>query len=305
MSFSSDVKRELSSVYPDSKEKKLAECYGYLLFAGKFSSREIVFKTENHYSASCLEQLLSELFAPVIERESKLRSSTKKQGLYKTKLIIPEECRSIFEYYGHSNKDISLRINRANIDDEGLYPDFLRGVFLSCGSVTDPQKGYHLELNVQHKALAENLVHLINEIEVLSVKPRIIARKGIYVVYFKGNTGICDFLGYIGAGNSVMTVIETLAYKEMINKLNRKHNSELANIQKLAAASAKQIHSINKIIECGEFDSLSDELKALATLRLENPEMSLKELGETLEPKISRSGVNHRLERLQKIADKL
>jgi DNA-binding protein WhiA len=91
----------------------------------------------------------------------------------------------------------------------------------------------------------------------------------------------------------------------MINKLNRKHNSELANIQKLADASAKQIHSINKIIECGEFDSLSDELKSLATLRLENPEMSLKELGETLEPKISRSGVNHRLERLQKIADKL
>lgn len=305
MSFSSDVKRELSIINNPSNESSLAQCYGFLLFSGKFSSREITFKTENKFSADCFERLITSLFSPTLSIESEPSGKSKKQGLYKIRLSSSEDCRRIFEFYGHSSKDIRLMINRANIDDERLYTAFLRGVFLSCGSVTDPKKGYHLELNVQHKTLADNLVHLISEIDVLSVKPKVTGRKGVYVVYFKGSQGICDFLGYIGAGNSVMAVIETSAYKEMINKLNRRQNSELANIQKLASASAKQTHAIQKIIECDELDSLSDELRELALLRLDNPDMSLKELGENLHPPISRSGVNHRIQRLFKIADKL
>lgn len=302
MSFSSDVKRELASVKPETSEQKYAQCYGYLLFASRFSSREIVFKTENSYSSNRFNSLILDLFSPMIERESDLKRG-KKQRLYKTRFMSSDDCKRVYEYFGHSNKDIRLMINRANIDDESLYAPFLRGVFLSCGSVTDPNKGYHLELNVQHKTLAENLALLINEIDVLTVKPKIVSRKGIYVVYFKGNLGICDFLGYIGAGNSAMAVVEASAYKEIINKVNRKRNSELANIQKLASAAAKQTRAINKIIEYGEFDNLSNELRELAQLRLDNPDMSLKELSEKLN--ISRSGVNHRLERLYKIAEKL
>ncbi len=305
MSFSSDVKRELAQVNSESRDQMLAECYGFLLFSGKFSSREIKFKTENKNSAARFESLITELFSPEIEKESVYKGSSKKQGLYKLNISSADDCKRIFEFYGHSSKDIRLMINRANIDDESLYAPFLRGAFLSCGSVTDPKKSYHLELNVQHKTLADNLVHLINEIEVLTVKPKVVGRKGVHVVYFKGNTGISDFLGFIGAGNSVMTVIETSAYKEVMNRVNRTQNSELANIRKLASASAKQRRAIRKIIDSGEFDDLGDDLKKLALLRLENPEMSLKELGENLDPPISRSGVNHRLERLYKIADNL
>lgn len=305
MSFSSDVKRELAGVRLTEKEQKLSECYGFLLFSSRFSTREIVFKTENKYSADVFESLMDELFSPKLLKEHELKPRSKKQGLYKIRFADSDECKSVFEFYGHSPKDIRLMINRANIDDESLYIPFLRGVFLSCGSVTNPRKGYHLELNVQHKTLADNIVHLINEIDVLAVKPKVISRKGTYVVYFKGSDGVCDFLGYIGAGNSAMTVIEASAYKELMNTINRRQNSELANIQKLASASARQTHAIQKIIECDAFDSLSDELRALAKLRLDNPEMSLKELGENLEPPISRSGVNHRLERLYKIADEL
>ncbi len=279
-----------------------SECYGMLLFSSRFSSREIIFKTENRYAASRIENLLTDLFAPIIEFHKDLNPEKSRQRLCKLTLPVTDECKKIFESFGHTDKDIRLRINRANIGDESLYAPFLRGVFLSCGSVTDPSKGYHLELSVRHKTLADNLILFINEIDVFSVKPRLISRKGGYVVYLKGNDSICDFLGYIGAGNSVMKMIETSAYKDVINRINRRHNSELANIRKISDASARQIRAIKKIIDHSSVESLTPELKELALLRLENPEMSLKELGETLNPPISRSGVNHRIERLLKIA---
>lgn len=303
MSFSSEVKRELNGIKIESREKMLAECYGMLLFSSRFNSREIVFKTENSDCAERFESLLSKLFSADIKIKSDNKSS--KQSLYKISLSTTEECKHVYEAFGHSQKDVKLRINRANLDNENLYPDFLRGVFLSCGSVTDPSKGYHLELSVAHKTLAENLTHLINEVEVFNIKPRLTARKGGYIVYLKGNGEICDFLAYMGAGKSVMTIIEASAYKEIMNRLNRKQNSELANIKKKADASAKQIHAIKKIIEKKGIDYLPPDLKPLAILRLDNPDMSLKELGENLEPKISRSGVNHRLDRIFKIAQTL
>ena len=305
MSFSSDVKQELCRVELIDEKQKYAQCYGLLLFASKFSHREIVFKTENIYTANLFESLITELFTPIIEKQSALKIKNTNSSLYKFSVILPDSCKYIYENFGHNVKDLKLRINRANMDTTELYADFLRGVFLSCGSVTDPQKGYHLEFSVQHKTLAENLILLINEIEVLDVKPKLTQRKGGYVVYIKGNDAICDFLGYICAGNSVMVMIEASAFKEIRNKINRQRNSEIANIHKLASASARQINAIKKIINSGKFDELPDELKALANLRLENPEMSLKELGDTLTPNISRSGVNHRLQRLLDIAERI
>ncbi len=305
MSFSSDVKRELALIECAEREKKLSELYGMLLFAGKFNSREIILKTENSNTAERFSSLLSELFNPILEKQSDLNPDSDKKNRYKLSVMLSDDCKRIYECFGHTSKDINLRINRANLDDESLYAPFLRGVFLSCGSVTDPAKGYHLELAVRRKVLAENLIHLIGEIEVLGVSPKLINRNGGYVVYLKGNDRICDFLGYIGAGNSVMKIIETSAYKDMMNKLVRKQNSELANIRKLSDASAKQILAINKINDRIGLDALPDELRYLAELRLCNPEMSLKELGESLTPKISRSGVNHRIERIFKIAEEL
>lgn len=303
MSFSSDVKCELSKIDLKTKEQKYAELYGMLLFASRFTYREIVFKTENRYAADVFEHLLLELFSPIIEKQSDLNPSNTTSGLYKIMMIVPDECESVYEFYGHNQFDINLKINRANLENEDLYSHFLRGVFLSCGSVTDPQKGYHLELMVRHKTLSDNLMHFIGEIEVFSVNPRVTPRKGNYLVYIKGSNKICDFLGYLGAGNSVMMIIETSAYKDLKNDLNRRQNSELSNIRKLADASAKQIRAINKIKDSAGLDSLPDDLKELAEIRLENPEMSLKELSQRLN--ISRSGVNHRIERLYKYSEKL
>lgn len=303
MSFSSDVKNELTHFAPDNKSHKYAELYGMLLFASRFSSREIIYKSENRNSVKRFEELISELFSPILEKLSDLNVKGKSSKLYKVSLLVPDECRAVYEYFGHTSRDINLKINRANFDSEELYAPFLRGVFLSCGSVTNPHKGYHLELMVRHKVLADNLLHFIGEIEVFSVNPRVTPRKGNYLVYLKGSESICDFLGYIGAGNSVMAVMEASAYKDLRNDLNRRQNSELSNIKKLADASARQVRAINSIKSSVGLDKLPDELRELAELRLEYPEMSLSELSQTL--KISRSGVNHRIERIYKFADKI
>lgn len=305
MSFSSDVKKELCSISLGDREHQYAECYGMLLFARHFSPREIVLKTENLYVAKRFELLLSNLFNPIIEKVSTLKFKNTDTMLHRVSVISTDDCERIYEDFGHSFKDINLRINRANIGNDDLYISFLRGAFLSCGSVNDPQKGYHLELAIRYKALSDNLLLLLNEIDVLSSSARITSRSGGYVIYFKGNDRICDFLGYIGAGNSVMYMLEASAYKELRNKINRKRNSEIANLQKLASASAVQTKAIKKIMDTKGLGSLPDDLKELAMLRYDNPEMSLKELGENLTVSISRSGVNHRLQRILKIAEEL
>ena len=303
MSFSFDVKKELCNITLENKNQMYAECYGMLLFAKKFSAIDIVLKTENIYVADRFSYLLSELFGVIIEKKSSLKSKTAKTQIHKVQVLCQDDCKKIFEHFGHQTKDINLRINRGNLENENLYADFLRGAFLSCGSVNDPNKGYHLELAVKYKALTENTKLFLNEFEVFTTPVKSTARNGGYVIYLKGNTPICDFLGYIGAGNSVMFMIETLAYKEIRNKINRKRNSEVANLQKLASASAVQITAIKKIDKLKGMDFLPDDLKELAKLRLLNPEMSLKELGENLQTPISRSGVNHRLQKLLKIAE--
>ena len=303
MSFSSDVKRELCNIPLGEKEHQYAECYGMLLFARKFSSREIVLKTENLYVARRFEHLLLNLFNPIIEKISTLKFKNTDTMLHKVTVVLKEDCHRIYEDFGHTLKDVNLRINRANLENDYLYPYFFRGAFLSCGSVSDPQKGFHLELTVKYKALSENFLLLLNEIDLFTTSAKITSRSGSYVIYFKGNDRICDFLGYIGAGNSVMYMMEASAYKELRNKANRKRNSEIANLQKLATASAIQSNAIQKIMDTKGLSSLPDELKEIAILRYDNPDMSLKELGENLQKPISRSGVNHRLQRIMKIAE--
>lgn len=303
MSFSSRVKAELSALPFENNEMMAAECYGMLLFCGKFSPREILLKSESADACRRFESLLCELFSPIIERESDLKLSGKGRRLSRVSLPIPSERTAICESLGHNNRDIKLRINRANLGDEKLYAPFLRGAFLACGSVTHPEKGYHLELNVAHKTLAENLVLLINEVEVFSVSPRITGRNHTYTVYIKGSENVCDFLAYIGASDSVMEVINASVVKEIRNSVNRRNNSDLANLRKVTEAAARQSIAIRKIKKSKLYDELDDGLKQLAELRLENPDMSLKELSESLG--ISRSGVNHRLERIMKIAESI
>lgn len=303
MSFSSDVKKELCTKDILDKELLRAELYGMLLFGKTFSEDKIVFTTENPYACKRLTLLLQNLFMPIIEKQSALRTKSSDSHLYKVIVVDSGDCQRIYKDFGHIKSQVTLRVNRANVYSEELSSAFIRGVFLSCGSVSDPMKSYHAEFCVPHKNLSTDLCKILSEITESTFTPKTVLRSGNYVVYFKGSEQICDLLTYIGAPLSAMEIMGTKAVKQVRNNINRRINSEVANIGKIASASAKQLEAIEHIKRTIGLDTLPDDLREIAYLRLENPEMSLRDLGQNLTPPISRSGANHRIQRLLEYAN--
>jgi DNA-binding protein WhiA len=199
-------------------------------------------------------------------------------------------------------KEPSLRINRANIENEEDVPYFLRGAYLVCGSLTDPNKEYHMEFGVSYMNLSRDLSTLIGE--VLS-QPKSTVRRGAYIVYYKESENIEDMITYIGAVLSSLEMMNIKIEKDIKNRVNRRMNCDNANMDKTLNASMQQVEDINYIFEHKDESFLADELLQVAKLRLENPEMSLRELCESVNPPLSRSGVNHRLKKIGEIANAL
>lgn len=300
MSFATDTKKELCMNTTTNVDFLRCEFYGMLLLCREFSSQKIVFKTENRYTANRFVSLCTMLFSPIIERTQPLSKTSK---AYTITVVDSSDCKRIYEFYGHDDRNITLRVNRANITEPESERAFMRGVFLSCGSVTNPDKGYHLELCLSHKNLCLDICKLISEIDELSVNMKNINRNGSYIAYVKDSEQITDLLTFMGATNSAMSVMGAKALKQIRNTVNRRANSEIANLEKVASASAIQIKAIKKLQKNGKFLTLSDELRKVAQLRLDYPELSLRDMGEMLEPPISRSGVNHRLKKLIQLSE--
>ncbi len=194
-------------------------------------------------------------------------------------------------------------VNTAYVDgsdkNTGL---FLRGVFLACGVVSDPNKDYHLELAVGNSEKSQSLCRLINE---SGMRIKSSTRKGKSILYAKESEAISDILTFIGAMISSMEIMNAKIYKGVRNDVNRAVNCESANIEKTVAASRRQQDDIEYIEKNGGIGKLPDELQALAVLRREKIELPLSEIGKMLVPPISRSGVYHRLKRISEFADKL
>ena len=302
MSFSSDVKKELCKISCFDRETLKAELYGMLLFGKTFGADKIVFTTESSYAAKRVSFLLENLYMPIIERQSALRARSGESRLYKIIVMDSGDCRRIFEDFGHSGSQVTLRVNRANLPTDEVTAAFIRGVFLSCGSVSDPMKSYHAEFCVPYKNLSMDLCKILTEVAECEFTPKTVKRSGNYIVYFKGSEQICDLLTYVGAQIKAMEIMGTKAVKQVRNNVNRRINSEVANIEKVASAAAKQLEAIKYIKNTVGLEALPEDLREIASLRLENPEMSLRALGENLDPPISRSGANHRMQRLLEYA---
>ncbi len=303
MSFSSDIKKELCTLEIYDRELLRAELYGMLIFGKTFRGDRIVFTTESVDAVRRITMLLQNLYMPIIEKQTALRAKSGQSRLFRISVIDSDECRRIFEDFGHSAGQVTLRVNRANIPSEELSAAFIRGVFLSCGSASDPMKSYHAEFCVPHKNLAADLCKILGEVTECGFSPKTVLRSGNYIVYFKGSEQICDLLTYIGAPIAAMEIMGTKAVKQVRNNINRRINGEMANIGKVASASARQIEAIKKIKNTRGIETLPEDLREIAVLRLENPEMSLRDLGQNLDPPISRSGANHRMQRLLGYAD--
>lgn len=292
MSFSSDVKSEISKAENISSCCFHAQVYGLVLFA-HFSKYNLSITTENTDVFSLYVSYLREYCGvePIISK-----SGTKKMTAY---VKSDADKTKVFDKFGHSFNEATLRINRANISDECCAGAFLRGAFLSCGTVTSPESGYHLEFVVPYKKLCTDLMKFLDE---LNLNPKYIVRKGNHIVYFKDSESIEDILAIIGAQDASLYVMGIKIEKDVKNKVNRKLNFEISNISKTVDAAQIQISSIELIESRQGLSSLPDNLQKIARLRLEYPESSLSELEKLLDEPISRSGINHRLNKIVKIA---
>lgn len=294
MSFCNDVKTELSEIEITSPCCEFAFDYGLVLFGRAFSKSAVSLQTEN--------EQVAELYRNAIKNVSGIlpTKAYSKAGKINISVTDREHTLSILSAFGYTGGEISLDLNLSNIENECCKAAFLRGAFLACGNITDPSKDYHFEFAFQHRKVSNELVNFISQFDIY---PKQVMRKGNCVVYLKGSENIEDLLTLMGAGTSSLEFMGVKMYKDMRNNINRKTNFETANISRTVEASYVQIDAINTIKRERGLESLTNELQELAVLRLDNPEMSLRELGESLG--ISRSGVNHRLNKLISIADEL
>lgn len=298
MTFAFNVKNELCSADIENDCCKKAFLYGSLLYGRLFSWNGFVIQSEHDGVIKCIKVLLLQIYGI----KSKIRKITRTDGHSTVSLTVNDslDAERLFESFGHSGKNVSRRINRANIENECCASAFLKGVFLICGSVVDPVKDYHFEFVSPHIKLGQDLADFLVE---LGFEPKTIVRKGNFVVYFKDSEQIEDILTLMGAVRSSLELMNVKVYKDLRNKVNRVTNCETANIGKTVDAATLQIEAIKRIIAAKGYDYIPEELREVAKIRLDNPDSSLRELAKIA--KISRSGVNHRLRRIIEISEKL
>lgn len=292
MSFSQRVKAELCRLETGQKNIAVAESYGILLYANTFDHNRIKIVTGSEDFSQRLIKLFKKAFGVRFDRIEE----GKKTSL---EILTPEKLTIILSAFGYEQLG-AHHINLGILEEDGTREAFLRGAFLCGGSVTDPEKRYHLELTTDHFFVARELIALLQD---MGFEPGFIQRSGNYVTYFKASNVIEDVLTTIGASNSAMEIMSAKIEKDMTNTVNRKVNCDTANVLKTVMASASQIDAIGKLRERGAFDALPEKLKDAAILREANPEMPLSELAK--EAGISKPGLSHRLKRLIEIAEAL
>ena len=297
MSFSSDVKEELSPLLPESNCCIAAQTYGMLECGHAFSAASISLQTEN----AAVAQLYRAMVSTVCDLPPEaLQQTARAGGLHQVVVEDAKDRLHILERFGHAANDITLRLNRANFDCENCASAYLRGAFLSGGVVTDPNVDYHLELSVLYTQLSRDILFLMNE---LGLHARMTRRKGTNIVYIKESEQIEDALTMMGAVSASLELMNIKMVKDIRNTANRIANCESANIDKTVTAALTQARAIRTLEEAVGLENLPEDLKEIAQLRLDNPDLSLRELGERLTVPLSRSGVNHRLRRLLEMAE--
>ncbi|MBQ9414837.1 MAG: DNA-binding protein WhiA [Clostridia bacterium] len=301
MSFSGDVKKEMAAVRPPRGCCRHAFAYGFLESAHAFSEQEISIRTEHAAVAGAYAALLDTQCEGVTYIEQTL---PRKTGVYHV-VSVPDagDRQTILAAFGHSGGDTARRLNLANFECETCAAGYLRGAFLACGAITDPETDYHLELTFSGRMLSLDVLKLIQSIGFSKIKH--IVRKGVNVLYLKDGEQIADFLAFCGAQLGALTLHQSMMVKEIRNRTNRQVNCESANIDKVIAAATEQVRAIDKIERTIGLSQLPPDLAEIARLRRDNPECSLRELGAMMQPPLSRSGVNHRLQRIVAYADEL
>ncbi len=311
MSFSGEVKEELSRQFHKSRHCQIAEIAAILSFVGRLEEVQgqkiLHVYTENLSLARKYFVLMRKTFHANVRIAVRQNVYLHKSRIFVISLVVPDEIRkALLAVKWENEKGEDIRgggvVNRLLVQNTCCRRAFIRGAFLSAGSMSDPEKSYHLEFVCSEQQKAEHLREIVNS---FGMDAKIVLRKKSYVVYLKEGSQIVDMLNIMEAHVALMNLENVRILKEMRNSVNRQVNCETANINKTVSAAVKQVEDINYIKSVRGLDSLSDNLREIALLRLEYPEAALKELGAYLEPPVGKSGVNHRLRKLCEIAEEL
>ena len=297
MSFSSEAKAELCQQRPDRKCCALAESYGVLLYCNTFSAREIRIITASSHFAQRLPRLFRRAFN--LGFDSLPSSAAGKQSFSVTD---PEKLVLIFRSFGAEiDSTLSHHINFGVIEEDCCRSSFIRGAFLAGGSVTDPEKRYHLELATPHHSVSREAFSVLLD---LGFSPKETQRGGNSLLYFKQADAIADFFTTIGAPRTAMAVMTAKVEKEMRNTVTRQINCDNANADKTVAAAQAQLAAIRRIAREYGLDALPEPLRDAALLRIANPEASLSDLVLLSNPPVTKSCLNHRLKKIMTLEPK-
>ncbi|MDS0526233.1 DNA-binding protein WhiA [Clostridium sp. SHJSY1] len=311
MSFSSKVKGEIARYTELTKSEALAQISAIMKVSGtiSFSGKGLSFKitTENPSSARLVFTLLKAHFNIHSKLMVKKSNSLKKNNIYM--VVIDEEMgvRDLLQKTGilaevDGVMSLNYRIQESMIEGETEKRAYIRGAFLGGGSISNPEKTYHLEFVTHSEEYALDLCNLINT---FGLNSKVIQRKSSFIIYIKEGEQIVDLLNIVGAHTSLLELENIRIMKEMRNNVNRLVNCETANLSKTVNAAVRQVESIKLIQSQIGLKRLPKNLREIAELRLNYPDESLKELGEMLDPPVGKSGVNHRLRKIEKIAEEL
>ncbi len=317
MSFSADVKTELARLLPDEYHCLLAETAAILRFAGKAEGSAeqgvLLVETEQVRLAKKYLRLIKKAFDISVDLDIR-KGRAGKANLYRIMLSSGEGGEKADETGGEESHDRFARVWRECADWEN--PEFartlleysccrrafLRGAFLSSGTMSDPGRSYHFEFICSIPEDAEHLAHLI---ESFGIEPKQTTRKQKSLVYLKDSEAIVDILNVMGASQALMRLENVRILKDIKNSANRQSNCDSANINKTVNAAKRQLADIRLIQSEIGLDKLTPTLREMAEARLEHPEESLQDLGGYLDPPVGKSGVNHRLIRIGEIADEI
>lgn len=292
MSFSSNVKAELCRDQMAKLCCSRAEAYGVLLYANLFSPREIRIIT----GSADFAQRLPKLFRRAFGLDFDLLPPEGKSSKLVFSITEPEKIAKIFDTYGYdASTAVVHHVNFGALEDECCRASFMRGAFLAGGSITDPEKRYHLEIVTDHMSVSRETYSILLE---MGFSPKQTTRGSNFITYFKQSEAIEDFFTTIGASKAAMEIMSAKVEKDMRNAINRRVNCDSANADKIVSASQSQLEKIREIDKKVGLDTLPPDLQATALLRIANPEASLNELAMLSYPPVSKSCINHRLRKL-------
>jgi len=292
MSFSSETKAELCSAKIDRKCCAVAECYGVLMYCNTFSPSEIRIITASDAFALRLPKLFRKAFSLSFDVHPSEAASGKRSFIIKERAKLAQ----IMEAFGADIENhLSHHVNFGVLEEDCCRTAFVRGAFLAGGSVTDPEKRYHMELATPHQSVSREVYSLLLD---MGFSPKETKRASNSLLYFKQADAIADFFTTIGASTAAMNVMTAKVEKEMRNTITRQINCDSANADKTVMAAQAQLEAIRYIAREFGLDALPEPLKDAALLRITNPEASLADLAQLSYPPVSKSCLNHRFKKI-------